>query len=106
MVAWQNFNHDNGLFAGSFEAILYHIGDIVFNYDILENVSTYACGLNYGDGDNYSSYTELTSGINDFSIKFSLSISDGGNGGDGGLPSDVINTIVAVVVPVGIVSAA
>jgi hypothetical protein len=103
VVAWENFNLANGSHTGSFEVVLYKNGDIIFNYDILENVSTYACGLNYGDGNNYSSYNELTSGINDFSIKFSLSITDGGNGG---LPSDVINTIVAVVVTVSIVSAA
>lgn len=100
VVAWENFNLDNSSYTGSFEAVLYKSGDIVFNYDRLENVSTYACGLNYGDGDNYSSYNELTSGINDFSIKFSLTI------GDGGLPSDIINTIVIVVVTVSIVSAA
>lgn len=105
VVAWENFNHDNTSFAGSFETILYNNGDIVFNYDILENVSTYACGLNYGDGNNYSSYNEFTSSINDFSIKLSLNIGNGGNGGNGGLPSDVINTIVIVVVTVGIVSA-
>ncbi len=103
VAAWENFNHENTSFAGSFEAILYNNGDIVFNYDKLENVSTYACGLNYGDGNNYSSYNELSSGINDFSIKFSLTIGDGGNGG---LPSDIINTIVIVVVTVGIASAA
>ena len=103
VAAWENFNHDNTSLAGSFEAVLYNNGDIVFNYAILENVSTYACGLNYGDGNNYSSYNELTSGINDFSIKFSLTVGDGRNGG---LPSDVINTIVIVVVTVGIASAA
>ncbi len=103
VAAWENFNHDNTSLAGSFEVILYNDGDIVFNYDKLENVSIYACGLNYGDGDNYSSFNELTSGINDFSIKFSLTVGDGGNGG---LPSDFINTIVIVVVTVGIASAA
>jgi hypothetical protein len=106
VIAWENFNHDNGSFAGTFEAILYNTGDIVFNYDILRNVSSYGCGLNFGDGNNYSSYNDLTSGINDFSIKFSLTITDGGNGGNGGLPSDITNTIVLVVITVGIVSAA
>ncbi len=106
VVAWENFNHDNTSFAGSFETILYNTGDIVFNYDTLENVSNYGCGLNYGDGNNYSSYNDLTSGINDFSIKFSLTSADGGNGGNGGLSSNVINTIVIAVVTVGIVSAA
>ncbi|MFX0002635.1 MAG: hypothetical protein ACFE9C_15640 [Candidatus Hodarchaeota archaeon] len=103
VVAWENINHDNGLFAGSFEAILYNNGDIVFNYDILQNVSTYACGLNYGDGNNYSSYNELSSSINDFSIKFSLTIGDGGNGG---LDNNIINIIVGVVVTLGIASTA
>jgi len=105
VVAWENFNHDNGSSAGIFEAILYNDGDIIFNYDILNNVSSYACGLNYGDGNNYSSYNQLTSSINDFSIKFSLTISDGGNGGNGGLTSDVINTIVIAVVTVAVISA-
>lgn len=104
VVAWENFNHDNGSFVGTFEVILYNDGDIVFNYDILNNVSSYACGLNYGDGNNYSSYNQLTSSINDFSIKFSLTISDGGNGDSGGLTSDVINTIVIAVVTVAVIS--
>ncbi|MFW9771314.1 MAG: hypothetical protein ACFFEO_03990 [Candidatus Thorarchaeota archaeon] len=103
VVAWVNFNHDNGSFAGSFEAVLYNNGDIVFNYDKLENISTYACGLNYGDNYNYTSYNELTSGINDFSIKFSITSSNGGTGvADGNL----INIIIAVVVTLSIVSIA
>ncbi|MFX1589841.1 MAG: hypothetical protein ACFFC1_16990 [Promethearchaeota archaeon] len=105
VAAWENFNLDNTSFAGTFEAILYNSGDIIFNYDILENIGTHACGLNYGDGNNYTSYTNLTSGINDFSIKFSLTSIDGSNDVDGSLPSNVINTIVIVVVTVGIVSA-
>ena len=123
-VAWENFNHDNSSFAGTFETILYNNGDIVFNYDILTNVSSYACGLNYGDGNNYSSYNQLTSITNDFSIKFSLATNDGGdggnggnggnggdggdcgNGGNGGLTSNVLNTIVIAVVSVTIISAA
>ena len=103
VVAWENFNHDNGSFAGSFEAILYNDGDIVFNYDALQNVSTYACGLNYGDGNNYSSYNEMASSVNDFSIKFNLIIGDSGKGG---FDSNFINIIVSVVVTLGIVSTA
>lgn len=118
VAAWENFNHDNNSFAGTFETILYDNGDIVFNYDILTNVSSYACGLNYGDGNNYSSYNQLTSSINDFSIKFSLNGGNGGNGGNGrnggnggnggadGLTSNVINTIVISVVAVAVISAA
>ncbi|MFX0081265.1 MAG: hypothetical protein ACFE94_05885 [Candidatus Hodarchaeota archaeon] len=101
VVTWDNFNHDNGSFAGSFEAILYNDGDIVFNYDLLQNISTYACGLNYGDGNNYSSYNELPSSVNDFSIKFSLIIEDGGNGG---FDSNIINIAVGVIVTISIVS--
>ncbi|MHA2182404.1 MAG: hypothetical protein ACXAAH_13375, partial [Promethearchaeota archaeon] len=106
VVAWENFNLDNSSFAGSFETILYNTGDIVFNYDILENVNSdgHACGLNYGDNNNYSSYNELTSGINDYSVKFSLTTTNGGNGGNRGLPGDVINRIVIAVVTIGIVS--
>ncbi|MFW9875049.1 MAG: hypothetical protein ACFFG0_18240 [Candidatus Thorarchaeota archaeon] len=106
VVAWENFNHDNGSFAGSFETILYNDGDIVFNYDILQNINTYACGLNYGDGNNYSSYNELPSSVNDFSIKFSLIIGDGDNPSNGGLDSSLINIIVGIVVTIGIVSTA
>jgi len=102
VVAWENFNHDNGSYAGTFETILYNNGDIVFNYNILRNVSTYACGLNYGDGNNYSSYNQLSSGVNDFSIKFSRTL---GNNGNGGIDSNIINAIVGVVVPVVIISA-
>ncbi|MFX1379835.1 MAG: hypothetical protein ACFFA4_12165 [Promethearchaeota archaeon] len=103
VVAWENFHHNNGSFAGSFEAVLYNDGDIVFNYDKLQNISTYTCGLNYGDGINYSSYNELASNVNDFSIKFSLIIGDGGNGG---FDNNFINAIVGVVVTLGIVSTA
>ncbi|MFX1385075.1 MAG: hypothetical protein ACFFBP_21840 [Promethearchaeota archaeon] len=100
VVAWMNFNHDNGSYAGSFQAILYENGDIVFNYDKLENVSTYACGLNYGDGNNYTSYSELTSSINDFSIKFSLTSSNGGNEF---LDGNTINIILAVTIPLALI---
>jgi hypothetical protein len=100
VAAWENFDHANGSFAGSFEVVLYKIGNIIFNYDILQNVSNYACGLNYGDGANYSSYNELSSDVNDFSIKFSLS-----DGGNGGFDNNTINIILAIVIPVGIVSA-
>jgi hypothetical protein len=103
IVAWKNLNHDNGSFAGSFEAILYKNGDIVFNYDTLTNISSYACGLNYGDGNNYSIFNELGPNVDDFSIKFSLII---GAGGNGGLDPNVINIIVGVVVTLGIVSTA
>ncbi|MFX0024273.1 MAG: hypothetical protein ACFE9S_18245 [Candidatus Hermodarchaeota archaeon] len=102
VVAWENINHDNGSFAGSFEAVLYNDGDIVFNYDTLQNVSTYACGLNYGDGNNYSSYSELDSGVNDFSIKFSFTIGSG----NGGIDGNIINIIVGVVVTLGVISTA
>ncbi|MDX1797512.1 MAG: hypothetical protein R3255_02575 [Candidatus Lokiarchaeia archaeon] len=102
VVAWENINHDNGSFAGSFEAVLYNDGDIIFNYDELHNVSTYACGLNYGDGNNYSSYNELASGVNDFSIKFSLTI----GGDNSGIDGNIINIIVGVVVTLSIVGTA
>ena len=100
VAAWENFNLDNGSFTGSFEVVLYNNGDIVFNYDILENVSTYACGLNYGDNVNYSSYNELTSGINDFSIKFSLI---NGENGNGIVDGNHIGIIVGVSVTLGII---
>ncbi|MFX1420295.1 MAG: hypothetical protein ACFE9N_15400 [Promethearchaeota archaeon] len=103
VAAWRNFNLDNGSFTGSFEAVLYNNGDIVFNYDVLENVSSYACGLNYGDGDNYSVYTELASGVNDFSIKFSPITDVGGNGVS---DNNLIYIIVGVVVTLGAVSTA
>jgi len=101
VAAWENFSHDNGSYAGSFEVILHNNGDIVFNYDILENLSTYACGLNYGDGNNYSSYDELTLGVNDFSIKFSLTVENGSNGG---FDNNIINIVVGMSVTLGIVS--
>jgi hypothetical protein len=104
VVAWEAFNHDNSSFAGTFESILYNNGNIVFNYKVLRNVSSYACGLNYGDGNNFSSYNQLSSDINDFSIKFSRTAIDSNNGGNDGIDRNIINTIVGVVVPVGIIS--
>ncbi|MFX1324868.1 MAG: hypothetical protein ACFE8N_07920 [Promethearchaeota archaeon] len=103
VVAWENFNHYNGSFAGTFETILYNNGNIIFNYKSLSNVSSYACGLNYGDGNNYSSYNQLTSDLNDFSIKFSP-VTSSGNGGNGGIDNNAINIIVGITVPVGIIS--
>lgn len=101
VAAWENFNLDNGSFTGSFETILYNNGDIVFNYDILENVSIYACGLNYGDGVNYSSYNEIVSGLNDFSLEFSLV---SGSDTNGAFDSNLIKTIIGVVVTLSILS--
>lgn len=103
VVAWENMNHDNGSFAGTFETILYSNGNIVFNYKTLSNVSSYACGLNYGDGNNYSSYNQLTSDINNFSIKFSPTTTSG-DGGNGVIDNNTINLIVGITVPVGIIS--
>lgn len=100
IVAWENYHLDNGSFLGTFEAILYNNGDIVFNYDILANVSTYSCGLNYGDGVNYSSYNELFSGVNDFSIKFSSVI----GGGNGAIDNTLTNIIIGVVVTLGAIA--
>ncbi|MFX1476535.1 MAG: hypothetical protein ACFFCI_00255 [Promethearchaeota archaeon] len=102
VVTWENFNLDNGSYLGTFESVLHENGNIVFNYKVLRNVSIHACGLNYGDGNNYSSYNQLNSDINDFSIKFTRKTASEYNGGNGGLDQNTINTIVGVVVPLGI----
>ncbi|MFW9873453.1 MAG: hypothetical protein ACFFG0_10140 [Candidatus Thorarchaeota archaeon] len=102
VVTWENFNLDNGSYLGTFESVLHKNGNIVFNYKVLKNVSVYACGLNYGDGNNYSSYNQLSSDINDFSIKFTRITASEYHGGNGGLDQNTINTIVGVVVPLGI----
>ncbi|MFX1456785.1 MAG: hypothetical protein ACFFDB_15535 [Promethearchaeota archaeon] len=106
VVSWEDINLNNGSYAGTFQSILFENKDIVFNYKELRNVSSgaYACGLNYGDGNNYSSYNQLTSDINEYSIKFTLTTDSTSNGGNGGLDQGVINTIVGVVVPIGIIS--
>lgn len=105
VVTWENFNLDNGSYTGTFETILFENGDIVFNYDILENVSTYACGINYGDGIYYNSIALLISDTSNYSIKFSKTNgnSNGGNGGMGGNNADII---VAVTVPIGVIALA
>jgi hypothetical protein len=102
VVAWENFNLDNGSYLGTFEAILYNNGNIVFNYKELSNVSAYACGLNYGDGNNYSLYSLLTSDTDGFSLKFTRTRGGSSNGGNGRLDQNTISTIVGVVVPIGI----
>jgi hypothetical protein len=102
--SWEDINLDNGSYAGTFQSVLYNNGDIIFNYKELRNVGSYACGLNYGDGNNYSSYNQLTSSIDECSIKFTFTTDNINNGGNGGLDQGAINTIVAVVVPIGIVS--
>ncbi len=59
--------------------------------------------MNYGDGSNYTAYSELSSGINDFSIKFSLTSANGSNN----LPDgNTINIIIAVTVPLGVIAIA
>ncbi|MFW9896932.1 MAG: hypothetical protein ACFFD7_14090 [Candidatus Thorarchaeota archaeon] len=104
VASWEDIDLDNGSYAGTFQSVLYKNGDIIFNYKELRNVGSYACGLNYGDGNNYSSYNQLTSSINEYSIKFIFTTDNINNGGNGGLDQGAINTIVAVVVPIGIVS--
>ncbi|MFW9951232.1 MAG: hypothetical protein ACFFKA_14020 [Candidatus Thorarchaeota archaeon] len=100
VVAWENFDLSNGSFAGTFETVLFDDGNIVFNYDILENVSVYACGMNYGDGSLYNSITTLFSGINDFSIKFSST-----NGNIGVTNNNIdAGAILAVIIPIGVVA--
>lgn len=100
VVAWENFNLNNGSFLGTFETVLFDDGKIVFNYDLLENVSNYACGMNYGDGNHYNSITNLFSGIDDFSIKFSTI-----NGNTEINNNNIdINTILAITIPIGVVA--
>jgi len=95
VVAWENINHSSGLLAGSFEVILYDDGNIIFNYESLNNVNIYACGLNHGNVSLYNSYTGLTNSTTNFAIKFTPSITDGdGNGGGDG---DGLTTVIIVV---------
>ena len=58
---------------GSFEIILYENGDILFNYDYLDYVSSYTCGLNFGTNTTYyNSYTGLSTSTNDYAILFTV----------------------------------
>lgn len=101
VVAWENINHSSGLLAGSFEVILYNNGNIIFNYGSFNNIDTHACGLNYGDGSYYNSYTGLTNETNNFALKFSHSITDGVSA-NGGVTGNGFTTVILLITAISI----
>lgn len=74
VAEWLDIYHIDGSLLGSFEAILYESGEIVFNYDYIDYIdpdNNYTCGLNLGvDMQYYNSYDGLSEFTEDFSIKF------------------------------------
>ncbi|MFX1479955.1 MAG: CARDB domain-containing protein, partial [Promethearchaeota archaeon] len=71
VAEWLNVYHYDWNLVGSFEVILYETGDIVFNYDYLDYMNGYTCGLNLGvDTQYYNTYLGLSGSTDDFSIKF------------------------------------
>jgi hypothetical protein len=72
VIEWENIeDFFGGLLVGSFEIVLYENGDIVFNYDYLDNMTSYSTGLNFGvDTSYFNSYQNLNSSVDDFSLKF------------------------------------
>jgi len=71
VIEWLNYYYLNGPLVGTFEVILFESGDIVFNYDYLDYIPVYTCGLNLGlDTRFYNLYRDLTDSTDDFSILF------------------------------------
>ncbi len=72
VVEWSDISHFGGTLQGNFEAILFQNGPIIFNYDYISYHDGYTCGLNLGlDTSYYSSYQNLNTSVDDFSILFS-----------------------------------
>ncbi|NVM28239.1 MAG: hypothetical protein HWN65_05315 [Candidatus Helarchaeota archaeon] len=70
-IEWENVNLFMGPILGTFEIVLFESGDIVFNYDYLNDASSYTCGLNYGINTSFfNAFTALNTSMDDFSILF------------------------------------
>jgi hypothetical protein len=74
VAEWQNIAYLGGPIAGSFEVILYDTGEIIFNYDYIDNINPYdgyTCGLNLGkDIRFYNSYQGLDISTDNFALYF------------------------------------
>jgi len=78
VAEWLMVEHWSGsILIGTFEVILTKSGDIIFNYDLINNLvdpawgDGYTCGLNLGLGTNlYNSYQDFVLPVDDFSILF------------------------------------
>lgn len=71
VIEWLNFDSLYGPLVGTFEVILFESGEIIFNYDYLDYIPTYTCGLNFGlDTRFYNSYQNFTDSTDEFSILF------------------------------------
>ena len=61
----------SGFLTCSFQVILYESGDIIFNYDYIDGIFSYTCGLNLGIDINYfNSYNGLSDTTDDTSLYF------------------------------------
>ena len=77
VAEWLNVYHFDEYLVGSFEVILYETGEIVFNYDYLDYMDVYTCGVNLGvDTQYYNTYLGLNDLTDDFSILFSYTGGD------------------------------
>lgn len=70
VIEWRDIEHYNGNYTGTFQAILFKAGNIIFNYDEINYIEDgYTCGLNYGfDTKFYNSITSLDESVNNYSI--------------------------------------
>ena len=72
VVSYVDINHLYSSLAGSFEIILFETGEILFQYDYIDDVGNHTAGLNYGlDASYYNQYTGLTDTTEDLAILFS-----------------------------------
>ncbi|MBN1214776.1 MAG: S8 family serine peptidase [Candidatus Lokiarchaeota archaeon] len=73
-ITWNNiytWGSYSGSLIGTFQVVLYRYGDIIFNYDYIQNTHiSHSCGLNFGvDTRFFNDYNNHVS-RNDFSIRF------------------------------------
>ncbi len=79
VVEWKDIDYSSsGFLVGSFECILYESGEIIFNYDYLDFVSSYSSfGLNLGlDTRFFNQSINLNSATDDLALSFSYAPND------------------------------
>jgi len=75
VIEYYNIEYFPVPIVGTFEVILFDTGEIVFQYEYLDIVDYYTCGLNYGPDTNYYNlYTDLYGGVSELAISFNIII--------------------------------
>ncbi len=71
VVEYSNYEYLGGQYIGNFEVILFASGEIVFQYESIDNDVGATVGLNYGFNSSiYNAYTEGLSNVSNFALLF------------------------------------